>query len=85
MKKILVVVALTVSLGLLAGLTPQPAAAFFDGLGLPFFGHGAKSCSAPVCAPVCGYYYCAPAYACKAVKMKKAKAQSKAPAKAKKV
>ena len=85
MKKILVVIALTVSVGLLAGLSVQPASAFFDGLGLPFFGHGAKSCATPAYAPACGYYYGAPAYACKSVKVKKAKAQAKAPAKAKKV
>ena len=73
MKKLLVVIALTVSLGLLAGLYAQPASAFFNGL--PFFGNSAKSCNVPVCAPVgCGYY-CAPAYACKSMKVKKSQSQ----------
>ncbi|MDR3605392.1 MAG: hypothetical protein ACLPVO_01170 [Desulfomonilaceae bacterium] len=83
MKKLLVVIALTVSLGLLAGLCAQPASAFFNGL--PFFGNSAKSCGVAVCAPVGYGYYCAPAYACKSVKAKKAKAKANEPVKAKKV
>ncbi len=81
MKKLLVVIALTVSIGLLAGLYAQPASAFFNGL--PFFGNSAKSCNVPVCAPVCGYYCCPPAY-CKPAKMK-AKANAKGVVKEKKV
>jgi hypothetical protein len=76
MRKILVLVALTVSVGFLTGMYADTASAFsFNGL--PFFGNSAKSCVAPVCAPVgCGYY-CAPVSACKSVKAKgKAKAET---------
>jgi hypothetical protein len=51
MRKILVLVALTVSVGFLTGMYADTASAFsFNGL--PFFGNSAKSCVAPVCAPV---------------------------------
>ncbi len=69
MRKIFVLVALTVSIGFLAGMYADTASAFSLN-GLPFFGNSAKSCAAPVCAPVgCGYC-CPPAYACKTVKAK---------------
>jgi hypothetical protein len=72
MRKILVLVALTVSVGFLTGMYADTASAFsFNGL--PFFGNSAKSCAAPV---GCGYY-CAPVSACKSVKAKgKAKAET---------
>ncbi|MCX5872532.1 MAG: hypothetical protein NTY51_04745 [Deltaproteobacteria bacterium] len=85
MKKLLVVIALTVSIGLLAGLCAEQASAF-SFKGLPFFGGGAKSCAVPVCAPVYCGYYCAPAVVCKPVKAKsKAKAKATDAAKEKKV
>jgi len=82
MKKLLVVIALTVSLGIVAGLYAQPASAFFN-LNMPFFGSGAKACNAPVCAPPC-YGYCGPVYTCKPMKAK-AKVKAKGEAKEKKV
>lgn len=65
MKKLLIVVALMVSIGLVGGLTAQPASAFFGGLGNGFgsgFGFfGAGNCGPAVCAPVyCAPVYCAP-------------------------
>jgi len=81
MKKLLVIIALTVSLGIVAGLYAQPASAFFN-LNMPFFGSGAKACNAPVCAPPCYGYYCGPVYTCKPMK---AKAKVKGEAKEKKV
>ncbi len=86
MKKLLVVIALTVSLGIVAGLYAQPASAFFN-LNTPFFGSGAKACNAAVCAPPC-YGYCGPVYTCKPMKAKakvKAKGEAKGEAKEKKV
>lgn len=76
MRKVFIIVALTISVGFLTGMYADNASAF-SLKGLPFFGNSAKSCAAPVCCPVgCGYG-CAPVYACKPVKVK-AKAKAKA-------
>lgn len=86
MKKLLIVVALMVSIGLAGGLMAQPASAFFFGggcgNGVGFF--GPANCGPAYCAPVyCGPVYCAP-YVCApycyppCMKVKKAKKAKKA-------
>jgi|GEM_PF-4167864 hypothetical protein len=80
MKKLALVVALLVSIGIVGSLCAEPASAFFGGGGNPFgtFFGGAKAPCAPMyCAP----YYCCPPVACKRGKAKAKKAADK-PAKA---
>ena len=72
MKKIGLLVVLTVSLGLLGAMYATPASAFiFGGGGL--FGGGSTCCAptycapvycAPMCVPYCGPYYYGCCYPC---------------------
>lgn len=75
MKKVLLIVALTVSLGLLGSFFVAPASAFLPGLpGLPGLGGGGCSYAPAPC--YVGWYGCGPAWCCPApcvVKAKKAK------------
>lgn len=77
MKRLALVVALLVSIGLVGSLCAEPASAFFGG-GSPFgtFFGGAKAPCAPMyCAPY--YYYCCPPPPCKRGKGKAKKAAEK--------
>jgi hypothetical protein len=87
MKKLALLVVLTVSLGLMGAMYATPASAFFFGGG-GLFGGGSGCCApaycapvycAPVCAPYCGPWYgcCAPCPPpmCKGKMLKKGKAK----------
>lgn len=91
MKKLMLIVALLVSLGLVGGVFAEPASAFLFNSGGPFGFFGAKSS----CVPYYGvpgapyyyapYYYGCPLYACKPRKGKgKAPAMKQKPPKAEK-
>jgi hypothetical protein len=85
MKKLIIIVGLLVSLGLVGGVIADHASAMGFGTGGGFGLFGAKKACAPMyaypCAPYyCAPYWCGPAYACKPRKAK-AKAPA-APAKA---
>jgi hypothetical protein len=71
MKKLLVVVVLTVCLGLVGGVFADQASAFFGNI----FG-GGKSCgyAAPYCGPTYYYGCYAPVAACPTMKKKKSAA-----------
>lgn len=87
MKKLMLIVALLVSLGLVGGVFAEPASAFFFKAGGPFGFFGAKSTCAPAYAVPCGPYFCAPYYygcAPYACKPRKAKGKGKAMAPAQK-
>ncbi len=80
MKKLMLIVALLVSLGLVGGVFAEPASAFFFKSGGPFGFFGAKSTCAPSYGVPCGPYYCGPGfYGCPPV-VKPRKAKGKAPA-----
>lgn len=84
MKKLMMVVALMASLGLVGGLMASPASAFFFGGGCGTgFGSGLgfmapAACAPAMCAPVyCAPVMCAPYYYPPCVKVKKAKKAKK--------
>lgn len=79
MKKVLLIVALTVSLGLLGSFFVAPASAFLPGL--PGLGGGGGGCSYGATPMYWGWYGCGPAWCCPApcvVKAKKAKKEAPA-------
>ena len=77
MKKLALVVALLVSIGLVSSLCAEPASAFFGGFG-SFFGKAKAPCAPMYCAP---YYFCCPYVPCKPVKKVKKAAPAAKPAK----
>jgi len=82
MRKLVLIVTLMVSVGLVGGVFAEPASAFFSKAGGPFGFFGAKSTCAPAYAACCApcyapYCYGYPAYPCK-----RPKAKGKAPVKA---
>jgi hypothetical protein len=91
MKKLILIVILLVSLGLVGGVFAQPASAFLFKSGGPFGFFGAKSSCMPSYGAPCAPYYYAPyysswaPYACKPRKAKKkASAMKQKPPKAEK-
>jgi len=81
MKKLMLIVALLVSLGLVAGVFAEPASAFFFKSGGPFGFFGAKSsCVATYAVPYAPYYGAPYYYGCAPYVCKPRKAKGKASA-----
>jgi hypothetical protein len=82
MRKLVLIVTLMVSVGLVGGVFAEPASAFFFKAGGPFGFFGAKSTCAPAYAACCAPCFAPGYYGCPAYPLKKAKAKGKASMKA---